>query len=103
MTLDVEGKPKENCPNHILENYDSGSMPDEKFHRLKIMNDLSYSALFADKVFENSVWNEYEDKEILNVRSISSSEGNYSVVPEIFIQSKDELLNLLLMMNLNRK
>ena len=57
------------------------------------MNDLSYSALFADKVFENSVWNEYEDKEILNVRSISSSEGNYSVVPEIFIQSEDELLN----------
>ena len=25
--------------------------------------------------------------------SISSSEGNYSMVPEIFIQSKDELLN----------
>ena len=48
------------------------------------MNDLSYSALFADKVFENTVWNEYEDKEILNV-SISSSEGNYSMVPEIFI------------------
>ena len=57
------------------------------------MNDLSYSALFADKVFENTVWNEYEDEEILNVRSISSSEGNYSMVPEIFIQSKDELLN----------
>ena len=93
MTLDVEGKPEENCPNHILENYDFGSMPDEKFHRLMNMNDLSYSALFADKVFENTVWNEYEDKEILNVRSISSSEGNYSMVPEIFIQSKDELLN----------
>ena len=28
-----------------------------------------------------------------SVRSISSSEGNYSIVPEIFIQSKDELLN----------
>ena len=27
------------------------------------------------------------------LRSISSSEGNYSVVPEIFIQSEDELLN----------
>ena len=93
MTLDVEGKPEENCPNHILENYDFGSMPDEKFHRLMNMNDLSYSALFADKVFENTVWNEYEDTEILNVRSISSSEGNYSMVPEIFIQSKDELLN----------
>ena len=39
------------------------------------------------------MWNEYEDKEILNVRSISSSEGNYSVVPEISIQSEDELLN----------
>ena len=91
--MDVEGKPEENCPNHILENYDFGSMPDEKFHRLMNMNDLSYSALFADKVFENTVWNEYEDKEILNVRSISSSEGNYSMVPEIFIQSKDELLN----------
>ena len=39
------------------------------------------------------MWNEYENKEILNVRSISSSEGNYSVVPEIFIQSEDELLN----------
>ena len=76
MTLDVEGKPEENCPNHILENYDFGSMPDEKFHRLMNMNDLSYSALFADKVFENTVWNEYEDKEILNVRSISSSEEN---------------------------
>ena len=87
--MDVEGKPEENCPNHILENYDFGSMPDEKFHRLMNMNDLSYSALFADKVFENTVWNEYEDKEILNVRSISSSEGNYSMVPEIFIQSKD--------------
>ena len=93
MTLDVEGKPEENCHNHILENYDFGSMPDEKFHRLMNMNDLSYSALFADKVFENTVWNGYEDKEILNVRSISSSEGNYSMVPEIFIQSKDELLN----------
>ena len=91
--MNVEGKPEENCPNHILENYDFGSMPDEKFHRLMNMNDLSYSALFADKVFENTVWNEYEDKEILNVRSISSSEGNYSMVPEIFIQSKDELLN----------
>ena len=68
-------------------------MPDEKFHRLMNMNDLSYSALFADKVFENTVWNEYEDKEILNVSSISSSEGNYSMVPETFIQSKDELLN----------
>ena len=34
------------------------------------MNDLSYSALFADEVFENTVWNEYEDKKILNVRSI---------------------------------
>ena len=68
-------------------------MPDEKFHRLMNMNDLSYSALFADKVFENTVWNEYEDKEILNVWSISSSEGNYSVVPEIFIQNEDELLN----------
>ena len=68
MTLDVERKPEENCPNHILENYDFGSMPDEKFHRLMNMNDLSYSALFADKVFENTVWNEYEDKEILNVR-----------------------------------
>ena len=67
MTLDVEGKPEENCPNHILENYDFGSMPGEKFHRLMNMNDLSYSALFADKVFENTVWNEYEDKEILNV------------------------------------
>ena len=93
LTLDVEGKPEEKYPNHILENYDFGSMPDEKFHRLMNMNDLSYSALFADKVFENTVWNEYEDKEILNVRSISSSEGNYSMVPEIFIQSKDELLN----------
>ena len=91
--MDVEGKPEENCPNHILENYDFGSMPDEKFHRLMNMNELSYSALFADKVFENTMWNEYEDKEILNVRSISSSEGNYSMVPEIFIQSKDELLN----------
>ena len=91
--MNVEGKPEENCPNHILENYDFGSMPDEKFHRLMNMNDLSYSALFADKVFENTVWNEYEDKEILNVRSISSFEGNYSMVPEIFIQSKDELLN----------
>ena len=91
--MNVEGKPEENYPNHILENYDFGSMPDEKFHRLMNMNDLSYSALFADKVFENTVWNEYEDKEILNVRSISSSEGNYSMVPEIFIQSKDELLN----------
>ena len=91
--MDVEGKPEENCPNHILENYDFGSMPDEKFHRLMNMNDLSYSALFADKVFENTVWNEYEDKEILNVRSISSSEGNYSIVLEIFIQSKGELLN----------
>ena len=70
MTLDIEGKPEENCPNHILENYDFGSMPDEKFHRRMNMNDLSYSALFADKVFENTVWNEYEDKEILNVRSI---------------------------------
>ena len=40
-----------------------------------------------------TLWNEYEDKKILNVRSISSSQGNYSVVPEIFIQSKDELLN----------
>ena len=70
MTLDIEGKPEENCPNHILENYDFGSMPDEKFHRHMNMNDLSYSALFADKVFENTVWNEYEDKEILNVRSI---------------------------------
>ena len=67
MTLDVERKPEENCPYHILENYDFGSMPDEKFHRLMNMNDLSYSALFADKVFENTVWNEYEDKEILNV------------------------------------
>ena len=85
--MDTEGKPEENCPNKILENYDFGSMPHEKFHRLMNMNDLSYSALFADKVFENTVWNEYEDKEILNVRSISSSEGNYSVVPE------DELLN----------
>ena len=88
--MDVEGKPEENCPNHILENYDFGSMPDEKFHRLMNMN---YSALFTDKVFENTVWNEYQDKEILNVRSISSSVGNYSVVPEIFIQSEDELLN----------
>ena len=68
-------------------------MPDEKFHRLMNMNDLYYSALFVDKVFGNTVWNEYEDKEILNVRSISSSEGNYSVVLEIFIQSEDELLN----------
>ena len=76
LTLDIEGKPEGNCPNHILENYDFGSMPDEKFHRLMNMNmnDLSCSALFADKVFENTVWNEYEDKEILNVRSISSSE-----------------------------
>ena len=73
LALDVEGKPEENCPNHIL--------------------DLSYYALFADKVFENTVWNEYENKEILNVRSISSSEGNYSVVTQIFIQSEDELLN----------
>ena len=72
MTLDIEGKPEENCPNHILENYNFGSMLDEKFHRLMKMNDLSYSALFAGKVFENTVWNEYEDKEILNVRSISS-------------------------------
>ena len=93
MILDIEGKPEENCPNNILENYDFGSMPDEKFHRLMNMNYLSYSALFADKVFENTVWNEYEEKEIQNVRSISSSEGNYSVVPEIFIQSEDELLN----------
>ena len=93
MTLDVEGKPEENCPNNILENYDFGSMPDEKFHRLMNMKDLSYSALFADKVFENTVWNEYEDKEILSVKSISSSEGNYSVVPEIVIQTEDELLN----------
>ena len=68
LTLGIEGKPEENCPNHILENYDFGSMPDEKFHRLMNMNDLSYSALFAGKVFENTVWNEYEDKEILNVR-----------------------------------
>ena len=91
--MNVEGKSEENCPNHILENYDFGNMPEEKFHRLMNMNDLSYSALFADKVFENTVWNEYEDKEILNARSISSSEGNYSAVPEIFIQSEDELLN----------
>ena len=91
--MDVEGKPEEICPNHILENYNFGSMPDEKFHRLMNKNDLSYSALFADKVFENTVWNEYEDKDILNVSSISSSEGNYSVVPEIFIQSEDGLLN----------
>ena len=68
MTLNIEGKPEENCPNHILKNYDFGSMPDEKFNRLMKMNDLSYSALFADKVFENTVWNEYEDKEILNIR-----------------------------------
>ena len=92
LTLDVEGKPEENCPNLILENYNFGSMPDEKFHRLMSMNDLSFPALFADKVFENTLQNEYEDKEILNVRNISSSEGNYSVVPEIFIQSEDELL-----------
>ena len=65
--MDIEGKPKENCPNHILENYDFGSMPDEKSHRLMNMNDLSYSALFADKVFENTVWNEYEDKEFLTL------------------------------------
>ena len=91
--MDVEGRPEENCPNNILENYDFGSMPDEKFHRLMNMNDPSYCALFADKVFENTVWNEYEDKEILNVRSISSSEGNDSVFPEILIQSKDKLLN----------
>ena len=88
MTLDVEGKPKENCPNNILENYDFGSMPDEKFHRLMNINDPSYSALFADRVFENTVWNEYENKEILNVRNISSSEGKCSVVPEIFIRVK---------------
>ena len=91
--MDVEGKPEGNCPNNVPENYDFGSMPEEKFHSLMNMNDLSYSALFADNIFENTVWNEYEDKEILNVRSISSSEGNYSVVPEIFIQSEDELQN----------
>ena len=77
LTLDIEGEPEENCPNQILENYDFGSMPGGKFHRLMNMNDLYYSVLFADKVFENTVWNEYEDKEILNVRSISSSEGNF--------------------------
>ena len=51
MTLDIEGKPEENCPNKSLENYNFESMPDEKFHRLMNMNDLSYSALFADKMF----------------------------------------------------
>ena len=66
--MDIKGKPEENCPYDIFENYDFGCMPDEKFHQLMNMNDLSYSALFADKVFENTVWNEYEDKEILKVR-----------------------------------
>ena len=28
LTLDIEGKPKENFPNQILENYDFGSMTD---------------------------------------------------------------------------
>ena len=55
MTLNVEGKPEENCPNHILENYDFGSMPDEKFHRLMNMNDLSYSALFADNSVTDNI------------------------------------------------
>ena len=93
MTLDVEGKPEENCPNHILENYDFGSMPDEKFHRLMNMNDLSTLHYLQIKSLRTLCGMNMKIKKILNVRSISSSEGNYSVVPEIFIQSKDELLN----------
>ena len=63
-------------------------MPDEQFHRLMSMHDLSYSSLFSDPIFENSKWNTCNDCEYLEVAHF---EGFPTSAKEILIQSGNRL------------
>ena len=71
---------------HLKTNF--GDMPDEQFHRLMSIYDLTYSSLFSDPVFENSKWKTYNDCQYLEVAHF---EGFPTLAKEILIQSGNGL------------
>ena len=44
-----------------------GEMSDDDFHRMMSVNDLTYSTLFSDEVFENKEWHTYAGLETCDV------------------------------------